>query len=323
MKSLLDIQQDVRNLENILHDVQGKIKTIGNDIDGLRTENQNMNIDYSKIEILSKQLTIGKHPLGKLKDDKIKRTYIEMLLSIVRLDSDEEVTLNRLVFIQRIQADSGIGLSLEDLYKDSFKISLDSFYDMVEIIPVNQREWFVVDSLVVAYLGGAANAEISEYIVGIFTLFGINKERMKTLSLVARVALSQGKGKMKKAEMDEFLICAKSFKHYINPDVLQKIIISQRKIVVEFPVSEVIDFKWKVQQREKVKKGELIATYNVANHERGNGVVFITGYKVVEVVASDAGTIFQFMDNWTYYGVISHESDDKDSIKAWVRARRN
>lgn len=145
MKSLLDIQQDVRNLENILSDVQGKIKEIEINIDGLRTSNQNMDMDYSKIEILSRQLAIGRHPLDKLKDDKAKKTYLKMLLSIVRLDANEEVTLNRLILIQRILADSGIDLSLEDMYKDSFRISLDSFYNMVEIIPVKYREIFVVD----------------------------------------------------------------------------------------------------------------------------------------------------------------------------------
>ena len=35
-----------------------------------------------------------------------------------------------------------------------------------------------------------------------------------------------------------------------------------------------------------------------------------------------AGTIYQFRDNNTYYGVIAHEADNKDSIKAWVKAVR-
>lgn len=321
MKSLLDIQQDVRNLENILSDVQGKIKEIEINIDGLRTSNQNMDMDYSKIEILSRLLAIGRHPLDKLKDDKAKKTYLKMLLSIVRLDANEEVTLNRLILIQRILADSGIDLSLEDMYKESFRISLDSFYNMVDIIPVKYREIFVVDSLVVAYLGGAANAEISKYIVGMFSLLGIDKEQLRILSLVARVALCQETKRMKKAELDRFMKCAKTFKHYIKPDILNNIVLSQRKIVVELSDTEVTDFKWKVKQEEMVEKGKLIATYKTKARSRGYS--FSTQYKTVEVTSSDQGTLFQFRDNCTYYGVISHESDNKDSIKAWVKARRN
>lgn len=40
-----------------------------------------------------------KHPIQKLEDGKACQIYIEMLLNIVRLDKNEEITLNRLVFI--------------------------------------------------------------------------------------------------------------------------------------------------------------------------------------------------------------------------------
>ena len=322
MKSLLDIQQDVRNLENILSDVQRKIKGIEIDIDGLRTSNHNTDMDYSEIEILSRNLTIGKHPIYKLQDDMVKKIYIKMLLSIVWLDNNEEVTLNRLVLIQRIQDDSGIDLSLEDMYKDSFRISMDSFYDMVEIIPVKYREIFVVDSLVIAYLGGGANAEISEYITGMFSLLGVNKEQLSILGLVAHVALCQEAKKMENAEVDIFIKYAKNFEHYIKPNILKNIVLSQRKIIVELSYTEVTDFKWKVKQEEMVEKGTLVATYKAKT--RSGGYLFTQIQdKKVEVTLSYEGTIFQFRDNCTYYGVISHKSDNKESIKAWVKARRN
>lgn len=313
MKSLLGIQQDVRNLVNILTDVQGKIKDIEYDINELRTTNQKIDLDYSKIEILSRQLTIGKHPLGKLEDDKIKKTYVEMLLSILRFDTNEEVMLNRLILIQRIQLDSGIDLALEDLYKNSCKMHLDTFNKIVDLIPVNYIDTFVVDVLLVAYLGGVANAEVSEYIVGMFSLFGVDKERIKILSLVARVALSQDTKRMKIREMYDIVKCIKVFKHYMKPDVLEDLFISLRKVIVEFSDYEVIDFKWRVKQEEKIEKGKIIATYNSV----------IDLYETVEVTASDTGTIYLFRDNSVYYGVISHENDNKDSIKRWVKTRRN
>lgn len=63
MKSLLDIQQDIRTLESSINDITDSIKNINSDIEELRTVNQNTDVDYSKIELLAKQLSFGKHPL--------------------------------------------------------------------------------------------------------------------------------------------------------------------------------------------------------------------------------------------------------------------
>lgn len=67
-----------------------------------------------------------------------------------------------------------------------------------------------------------------------------------------------------------------------------------------------------VKQEEKMEKGKIIATYNSV----------IDLYETVEVTASDTGTIYLFRDNSAYYGVISRESDNKDSIKTQIKVRR-
>lgn len=68
MKSLLEIQQDIRSLEHSINDITDTIKEISSDIEDLRNANQNTDIDYSKIELLSKLITFGKHPIDKLDD---------------------------------------------------------------------------------------------------------------------------------------------------------------------------------------------------------------------------------------------------------------
>ena len=100
MKSLLDVQKDIRNLESSINDITYSIRNISSDIEDLRTVNQNRDVDYLKIESLAKQIPFRKHPLVKIDDDRVCKVYLELLLNIVRLDFEEEITLNRLVFIQ-------------------------------------------------------------------------------------------------------------------------------------------------------------------------------------------------------------------------------
>ena len=49
MKSLLEVQQDIRSLEHSINDITDTIKAISSDIEDLRTANQNTDIDYSKL----------------------------------------------------------------------------------------------------------------------------------------------------------------------------------------------------------------------------------------------------------------------------------
>lgn len=320
MKSLLEIQQDIRSLEHSINDITDTIKEISSDIEDLRNANQNTDIDYSKIELLSKLITFGKHPIDKLDDGRACQVYLEMLLNIVRLDPDEELSLNRLMFIQWIQKESRINLTLEDLFKDSYKIDTNAYHEMVDVIPTKYKEFFVVDALIVANIGGTANTEINEYIVGLVTTFGITKERLRILSFVARTVLCQKVQRMEKEEMDEFQKCAKAYKHYIKADILKNGILSLRQLVVEIPDDDCKNFKWKVKQGQAVRKDDIIAIYSKATKIRGFS--HSTNYKTEEIKAPSTGTIFQFRDNCINYGVIAHETDNKDSIKAWVKERR-
>lgn len=319
MKSLLEVQQDIRSLEHSINNITDKIRTINSDIENLRTASQNTDIDYSMIALLSKQITFDKHPIKKLGDNRASQVYLEMLLNIVRLDPDEKLFLNRLIFIQWIQKESKINWSLEDLFKDSYKINTNTFYEMVDIIPAKSKEFLIVDALIVANIGGTANIEINEYIAGLVTILGIGKERLHILSLVARTALCQNVQRMEMTDIDEFQKCARAYKHYINVDILRNGILSFRHIVVELPDNSCKNFKWEVKQGQAVKKDDVIATYSKLMKNKG----FKESIKKMEIIkAPSSGTIFQFRDNCINYGVIAHVTDNKDSIKAWVKSRR-
>ena len=90
MKSLLDIQQDIRDLELSAKEITKSIRSLHTDIENIRDSSDIAELDYARIEMLSRQLPFGKHPLNKLEDRTCCKIYLEMLLNIVCLDLESE-----------------------------------------------------------------------------------------------------------------------------------------------------------------------------------------------------------------------------------------
>ncbi len=310
MKSLLNIQRDIRKLESSVQDLANSIKDILSDIESLRHSSEGAIIDFSKIEILAKQISFGKHPLARLKEERYRQVYLEMLLNIVRLDPEQEMTINRMVFIQWLQVQSQIGWSLEDLYKDCFKINKQSYHELIDEIPQKYRGHFIVDALIVANIVGTASQEIHEYIADLVAILGVKTEKIRGLALISRVALCQSVAGLDSNQIETVQTYAKTYRHYIKPP---------RVIAVELPDSDVSVLKWKVKQQQKVNAGDVIVTYRKKSQTspRSKSKTGLKS-KPEEIKAAITGTIFQFRYNKTHYGVIAHEADNKDSIKSWV-----
>ena len=320
MKSLLDIQQDIRRLEKCMQEISGDVKNIYAEIDSLRNASENTGLDFYKIEFLARQIDFGKHPLKRLKDERACQIYLEMLLNIVRLDQDEESVVNRIVFIQWLQIQSKIDWSLEELYLDCFKNNKHLICEMVEIMPKKYRKFFLVDALIVANIVGIANGEIYQYIAEIMLVLGLSTEEVKDLAFISRVSLSQNLSGASRDDLKVLQDKAKLFSHYIGNDLAEEGIKALRVVVVELPDDEVRNFRWKVKQQQAVVSGDVIATYE--KEKRSRGVSYTKEYKSKDVKAPVSGVIFQFRDNKINYGVIAHKQDNKDSIKSWVKGRR-
>ena len=95
MKSLLDVQQDIRNLEKSVQEITNSIKCISTDIDVIRNSKVDTKNDFLGIEKLAKQFIFGKHPIDRLDDGNACKLYLEMLLNIVHLNPGDKENLNR------------------------------------------------------------------------------------------------------------------------------------------------------------------------------------------------------------------------------------
>lgn len=313
-KSLLDIQQEIRDLENKVKDISVSISSIYEEIDDFRNDDTEESIDYKMIQVLSNHIGFGKHPLDKLEDAYACQMYLEALLNLVQADKGSSSTVNRLVIIQWLLTQSRLDMELEELFKESLRVSSDTFGELVEILPKQYRNYFVVDALLVANICGQANEDVLGYIVNLCTILGVDKEQLRILSIIARGALKQDLGKMRKADLQLVLEYAKKFKHYLNAEkLLKKTLCSQRTIAVELPDSGNNNFKWRVKQQAEVEKGEVIATYKKGYSNRD---------PLIDITAPCSGTIFQFRNNCINYGIIALETDNKDSIKSWVLQQR-
>lgn len=325
LKSLLDIQQDIHILEKNIQEINECVKSISTDIETIRNSSEDITLDYSKIEVLAKQIDLGEHPLSKLKDRHSCQIYLEMLLNIVRLDPDDEAAANRMVFIQWLQMQSHIDLSLEDLYLDCLKTDEQLFYEMSEIISKEYKEYFFVDALIVANITGMANKEIYKYIADTITVLGLSGKDVKGLALVSKVSLSQNLSGVSDNELKVLGDKVKEYGHYIRSDLVEKVFAKLRVVAVEVPDDEAEDFAWKAGQQQAVKSGDTIAAYKKIVIEY-IPLIFsgtsIPSQKLepTEVKSPVSGTIFQFRDNNTNYGVIAQEQDNEESIKAWIKA---
>lgn len=325
MKSLLDIQQDIRNLENSVKDITDSIRNISSDIDNIRNasaDSAELTLDYKKIEALAKQVIFKKHPLSELKQPQVERMYLDMLLNIVRLDADDDAAVNRMVFIQWLKMQSHVDFTLEELYIGSFKLDKKLYYDFVDSLPTEYREYFVVDALIIANISGKANSEIYEYIAQIASILGIPADEMRALALIAKVALCQD---VEGLDREQLLLIdgkMKKYRHYIS-SILDDIIKSLRAIVVNVPDSGELDFEWCVKQHEKVKRGDVIAKTKKREPKRSLWCIssmagstekpISTEY--LEIKAPVSGTIFQFKVDDTNYGAISSCCDNGNLIR--------
>ena len=308
MKSLLDIQQDVRKIENSLQEISKDIRAINADIDDIRNSSEVADLDFEAISILSKNIRFGNHPLYRLKSGNQCAVYLEMLLSIVRIDIvDREATIKRMVFVQWLQKQANIDLTLEELYIESLKQGKEAYYGLADEIPDKYREHFILDAIIVANISGTANREVQEYIIDMATIMGIEENMIRQLAVMAKAVLCQTLADIPIDLAESVINDSKQYKHYLPLEMISEVENKLRTIVLELP-DDVSDFQWRVKPFQDIVVGDVIASYR----KRGT--------QYIESTAS--GTIFQFKDNRTYYGVVSYERDNKDAIKAWVKKEK-
>lgn len=135
MKSLLDIQQDLRALEKSVGECLKAIQSISADVDMLRNENTDAAaLEYDKIERAAEMIGVGTsvHPISTI-DANASRAYLLALLNITRLNANVEP--ERFVFIAWLYKQTIPTVSFADLHKDCYNLSEGFFDDLKDKLP--------------------------------------------------------------------------------------------------------------------------------------------------------------------------------------------
>lgn len=298
MKTILDIQKDIRNLENSMEDFQRKIQNISSDLEALRDSGDTGDFDFDKIKTVSQYNMFKDHPLANMTDLYSRKLYLMILINVMRLDKDgyEE----KLIFIHWILTKSNLGLEIEDLLKDSYLLHSSEFDKLSEYIAEDYRLYLVLDALITANINGPSNEESYSYIANICAVFGMDTEQVRVLTKLAQIVLEQTAVPVDIAGEADVVKYNGKFKHY-----LPKEFIKRDRVLTVNRYCRYTDFKWKVKQGSFVNKEQVIAVY---------------GGK--DLKAPREGILFQFKEGDFNYGVISNIFDNKDSIKAWAKQRR-
>lgn len=327
MKSLFEIQQDVRALAHQIQDLSHAVTGIESDLDDMRSAAQDTDIDYQAIRRLAKQIPFPEHPLSRLSDERTRLLYLKLLFSIANLDAGTDSAVNRLVFLQWLLLKACPDCELAELYRDSLRMEPELYGEFAEALPPDYRDYFFVDAFVTAGIAGCPNGEIIEYLADLGSVLAIEPERLQALSLTARLVLTQSIDALSAEDIRHCQRMLSAFTHYLDPALIKKASHAPRDLVIALPDSAVSDFRWTVKNYQTVQKGDLIASCLKKKKSEAPGnsplSLFQTSFVREEIKASSSGRLFQFRDSSVTYGVISFETDNKDSIKEWVKTLRN
>ena len=312
-KSLLDIQQEIRDVEQQVNALSNSIAEIYKDIDNLRNDEIAL-IDYQKIQLLSTLIMFEKHPLGNLDNKKLCQAYVELLLRLVHLDKSVESTINRLVFVQWLVKQAELDLSLEELFVGALKRDTDNLTLVIESMTSTYYDQLLMDALLVANISGKANEEILIFIVDLCRFFNVNKDKLKAFSIISKSILQKDSTIINQSGCKDTYLYVKQFEHYLEHNVLSRAMSEQRVLVAKIYENASYDLIWIKDSGYYLDTGDVICTYR--DFRKSNS----TNKCVIE--APCEGRLYRFKEGNVNYVVIHPDKDNLLDVRSWALTRR-
>ena len=217
-KTLLDIQIEMRALEQQLKSVANNIAALHDDLENLKAD-KSVAVDFEEIKKLAKKFHFAPHGLLKAEQDEyIKLLYIRNLLYLVQVDLQNDAIIDQLVFIQWLHTQAHLTITLDDLLRDVMNADIDDFAEMTKILSVKHKESLLLDAMIVVNIHGTATNQQLAYIASLAEIFKIDKDEVKILAEISKIVLSQ------KFVFEEYYKTKNKFKylalykHYMNED---------------------------------------------------------------------------------------------------------
>ena len=340
MKTLQELQQEVRILEDELRGLGTRLGRVASELDELQHAGDgSAGIDFDAVRFCAKQLDFSGHPLAELEPG-AARLYLTALLSLARFR--KETDGNLLVLAQWILDQTQLSDTLSSLLLAGYEIGAKQLQDLHEQLGNHWGPMLVLDLLVGAGLSGPPEEKALEYIGEVAMLFQMDEDRMEDIAAAARCSLRQSLEDEKKKKLVDLPGYAKI---YWTKDMRNAVFMKQavratgqaaittaavlktigkgighalsinRYIEVEEPILIAKELTWSVPQQSTVTKGRTLAVVEYWDQVLGCR-------RSRTICAKHDGTIYQFTYDGKYYGVISAVYDTLDQIQNWLRQQK-
>ena len=317
MKTLLDVQNEIRDLGQLLGDTARRLDTLSAEVHDLRTANAGADTNrYDDIRVLAKSVPFKTHPLAEAEDPggSLRRLYLTALASAVRL-CGEDVSLP-LAYVQWVLDRSGLGMTLEEVWTESAKPGRVDYDAVRESIRDDLRLCLIVDMLVIAQTGaedGEPSPAALEYAASLCGVLGVSGEDAKHCAAAVRVMIAS----LKDINRDAIISASESWwlAFYLGESSISFLNNRCRVIACRVLPLSYQTFSWRhPNQCSYVKEGEIFASLKDNPNLTGKRK---PGTK--DFTASCNGWLYHFELNQVQYGVISYQNDNMNSIRAWVQ----
>lgn len=178
--NLTDLQQELRSIES-------RIEMLHNEIEQMKPkpEDEKRN-NFEKITKLARKAPIVRTSISEAPAD-VKKTIFSSLSYLFLLDETD--ISDRLLYLCRLAKGCGYDASAEELYKNGLEFE-EADLERLEKELAEYQFPYLMEAFLVANISGKASKKLLSVIADLANAFGIEKEEIQVIGLVAKSVLT-------------------------------------------------------------------------------------------------------------------------------------
>lgn len=277
------LEQELGGLLSTVREMERQVLRLSRQLTELREE-KTSSLEMDVIRRGVAKIPFSDHPLRE-KSAAFCNLYLTALLRMAPYVEGDKTPF--FIFCQWLRDQVGLKKRLRTLLLESQQTGTEFFAKLKASLQGDMADLFLLDLLMSASTCGPLSENGLCFVGEMAGLLEIDEMRMKTVAAAARSAM-RGKGGKKETQH-----LSRTCAIYL-PESIRRVVVA-----VNGMAGNLRSQRW-------VEQGEIL-------------VVFPSG-KTVNAPCS--GRLFSFTEGGVQYGVLGLPSDNKDAVRAWVRAQK-
>lgn len=310
-KNMWELQKEVGTLRADAAALAQKLEAVEEGLRAIREQGKGEDADtYRRVRERASRLPFQGHPLAQVQSEEARRLYLLVLAKLALIDKDPSLKEDRLVVLQYLLSQSGLGDALEDIVRMALESKDDVFRNLKDMLDQTLHKYLAVDAMVIANIQGEACEAAIRYISVLCGCLGIDKEKLPVYAALAASILEQklADQSLSSGQKETFLYELKSFTSYLK----QYRVYALTRNTQTFRANDNNPLTWYAKSGDAVKLGAYICT--------GRGV---------SEAADTQGKVYIFKSEYSYgyWGeekreyciVICSPYDSQQAVLEWIR----